>query len=191
MAYTTLNPGDYVVADTFIVRPESQVARISINTLNHTMLQISDPGRSLLFYRDFLGMSQVFTFNTGPFTIYYLAYPSAEDAVPKDLMSNLGARSGLLELIHVHSSQRGIPNSETAGKLEKQWQLGFGHLGFTTPNVFDLLQTADREGWKVLKWPHELGTEALNLPESLQKLELHEKFVKLYMQIGFIQDPDG
>ena len=43
--------------------------------LNHFMLRIRDPSRSLHFYTTLLGMRTVFTMNAGPFTLYYLGYP--------------------------------------------------------------------------------------------------------------------
>lgn len=43
--------------------------------LHHIMMRIRDPERSLHFYRD-LGMRLVWTLSTGPFTVYYLGFPS-------------------------------------------------------------------------------------------------------------------
>ena len=41
-------------------------------SLNHFMMRIKDPKKSLEFYCDCLGMHVVFIFNAGPWTIYYL-----------------------------------------------------------------------------------------------------------------------
>ena len=40
--------------------------------LNHLMLRITNPDKSLRFYNDCLGLHVVFIFNVGPWTIYYL-----------------------------------------------------------------------------------------------------------------------
>ena len=40
--------------------------------LNHLMIRIKDPKRSLEFYCDCMGLHVVFVFNAGPWTIYYL-----------------------------------------------------------------------------------------------------------------------
>lgn len=40
--------------------------------LNHLMLRIKDPEKSLRFYNDCFGLHVIFIFNVGPWTIYYL-----------------------------------------------------------------------------------------------------------------------
>lgn len=54
--------------------------------LNHLMLRITDPEKSLRFYNDCLGMHVVFIFNTGPWTIYYLG--------PRDVGTYFMPRTG-------------------------------------------------------------------------------------------------
>lgn len=40
--------------------------------LNHLMIRIKDPEKSMKFYCDMMGLHVVFIFNAGPFTVYYL-----------------------------------------------------------------------------------------------------------------------
>ncbi|PLB37831.1 putative lactoylglutathione lyase (Glo1) [Aspergillus candidus] len=131
--------------------------------LNHSMLRIRDPTRSLNFYINHMGMRTVWTMNTGPFTLYYLAYPStatdradlpawaARLSNPQALTSTLG----LLELYHVHGTERDVED----GGVEMSTgntppQIGFGHLGFTVPDVGEALERLRGRGVRVVK---ELG----------------------------------
>lgn len=68
--------------------------------LNHTMLRVKDPEKSLEFYRDIMGMSliQKWDFEKAKFSLYFLAYDSAENALDKGKPSF--AREGVLELTH-------------------------------------------------------------------------------------------
>ena len=47
--------------------------------LNHFMLRISDPKRTLHFYTELMGMRLVFSRDVGPMTVYYLGYPQSPD----------------------------------------------------------------------------------------------------------------
>ena len=68
--------------------------------LNHTMIRVKDPEASLKFYRDILGMSvlQKWDFDKAQFSLYFLAYDTAEDALDKG--KKFFAREGVLELTH-------------------------------------------------------------------------------------------
>lgn len=67
---------------------------------NHTMLRVKDPEASLKFYRDILGMSLIHKWDveTGKFSLYFLAYDSAENALDKG--KKVFEREGVLELTH-------------------------------------------------------------------------------------------
>jgi lactoylglutathione lyase len=183
MANSTPNPGDYFVAPTLTRLPDSTAADYR---LNHSMLRISNPARSLGFYSDLFGMSLIFSFNTGPFTIYYMAYPGADDTVPRDILVTSGSRAGLLELFHVHGTENDkLVNGNEEGSF------GFGHLGFTVPDVVEALKRAEGAGYNVIKWPGDVRVSTLGLPEGVQEGTLHMKFVNMYNQVGFVKDPDG
>ncbi|KAL3469406.1 Glyoxalase/Bleomycin resistance protein/Dihydroxybiphenyl dioxygenase [Aspergillus californicus] len=173
--------------------------------LNHFMLRIRDPQRSLHFYIDLMGMRTVFTMNTGPFTIYYLGYPStAEDRAdlpawsakvgdPRTLTQTLG----LLELYHIHGSE----NPTEDGGYEVSTgnappNLGFGHLGFTIPDVPATLERLRKAGVPVLK---DLGVSTReSIPLSSWEEdrgvglgEIHPNYKVVFDQIAFVVDPDG
>jgi lactoylglutathione lyase len=182
MLPTTLSPGDYLVGD----RLTPQCASTAGTRLNHTMLRITNPEQSLSFYRDIFGMTLIFSFNTGPFVVYYLGHSSPGDTVPLDMVKSLGSRMGLLELMHVldEDGNKTVLNNE-------QGVVGFGHLGFNVLDVEATLHKADGSGWKVLKWPSNVSVRTLAMPAYVEEGAFHEKFVAMYSQIGMLQDPDG
>jgi lactoylglutathione lyase len=103
------------------------------------MMRVRDPSRSLHFYINLMGMRTVFTVNVGPFTIYYLGYPQTEEHrqdLPRfgeETVVNLGHTLGLLELYHIHGTEKEPqPCYETGNNPP---HLGLGHLGFTVPDV--------------------------------------------------------
>ncbi|KKK17842.1 putative lactoylglutathione lyase (Glo1) [Aspergillus rambellii] len=173
--------------------------------LNHSMLRIRDPQRSLHFYITLMGMRTVFTMNTGPFTIYYLGYPSsAEDRAdlprwsarvgnPRVLTQTLG----LLELYHIHGTEK--PLAEGGYEVcngNVPPHLGFGHLGFTVPDVpaavnrlrdagvpiLKDLQVSSRASVPLSSWEEERGV-GLG--------EIHPNYTALFDQIAYVTDPDG
>jgi lactoylglutathione lyase len=170
--------------------------------LNHFMLRIRDPTVSLPFYVGLMGMRTVFTMNTGPFTIYYLGYPQTDEHkndLPKfgqETCAQLQHTLGLLELYHVHGSEKQAEGYYETGNTPPA--LGFGHLGFTVPDVPAALERLRKAGVKVVK---EVGTgtttrRAIPLSEAEEKAgvglgELHEEYAKVFDNIGFVNDPDG
>lgn len=150
--------------------------------LNHTMLQIKDPVRSLKFYTEFLGMSLIFQLNTGPCSVYYLGYPSSQDKVPLDIAKGMSSKAGLLELVHIH--ERSSSDSEGAGVAS------FGHLGFTVPDVDQIVRRAREHGYEVLKDKTDTSGLAMDLPAKSNNA-FHDNFLAAYTQIAFLRDPDG
>ncbi|KAL4874666.1 Glyoxalase/Bleomycin resistance protein/Dihydroxybiphenyl dioxygenase [Aspergillus karnatakaensis] len=173
--------------------------------LNHFMLRIRDPQRSLHFYIDLMGMRTVFTMNTGPFTIYYLGYPSTpEDRAnlpgwsakvgdPRTLTQTLG----LLELYHVHGSERAVSEGGveiSTGNAPPN--LGFGHLGFTVPDVPTTLERLRGAGVKVVKELGVTSRESIPLSGWEEKRgvgvgEIHPNYKAVFDQIALVADPDG
>lgn len=168
--------------------------------LNHLMLRIRDPEASLSFYVNLMGMRTVFTFNTGPFTIYYLGYPQT-DADRADLQAwgektcgVLPHTLGLLELYHIHGSEKQPKGYYTTGNDAPH--LGFGQVGFTIPDVKSALERLKRAGVKVLK---DLGVStresiplsSYEVGKGVGKGEIHTNYSKILDQIAFVADPDG
>ncbi|KAL4992332.1 hypothetical protein BDW68DRAFT_196881 [Aspergillus falconensis] len=143
--------------------------------LNHFMLRILDPKRSLHFYIDLMGMRTVFTMNTGSWTIYYLGYPSTpEDRTDLPAWSakvggdnrTLTSTLGLLELYHIHGSEKpALKRLRGAGV-----------------RVIKELGVSTRESIPLSKWEEERG---------IGVGEIHPNYKVVFDQIAFVADPDG
>lgn len=108
--------------------------------LNHTMLRIKDPLRSLDFYSRCLGMQLVrrLDFPEMSFTLYFLGFidEASEKGVPTE---DADARTtwtfdhpGLLELTHNWGSEVDPEVQYHNGNDQPQ---GYGHIGVTVPDV--------------------------------------------------------
>jgi lactoylglutathione lyase len=171
--------------------------------LNHFMLRIRDPAASMRFYIQLMGMRTVFTMNVGPFTIYYLGYPKspAHRADPalfgKDTSANLPHTLGLLELYHIHGSElqaegKGEGYYYSSGNIPPH--LGFGHLGFTVPDVPAFLTRLRTAGVPVVK--ELLVSDRASIPLSEWEAGngvgigcIHENYRAIFSQIAFVRDP--
>lgn len=170
--------------------------------LNHFMTRIRDPAVSLPFYVELLGMRIVFTMNTGPFTIYYLGYPQTPEhandlpSFGNETCANLQHTLGLLELYHIHGSEKQPKGYYETGNRPPA--LGFGHLGFTVPSVPKALERLRAAGVTVVKdiGPGTSTRRAIPLSEHEEKLgvglgEVHPNYAAVFDNIAFVQDPDG
>lgn len=166
--------------------------------LNHLMIRIRDPKASLRFYVELMGMRTVFTMNVGPFTIYYLGYPqtAAHRADLKkfgeETCGRLAQTPGLLELYHIHGSEKQPDGYYSTGNTPPH--LGFGQLGFTVPDVPAALKRLEEGGVPVLKPLNVSTRESIPLTqwEEDQGIGLgtiHENYKKIFDQIAFVQDP--
>jgi lactoylglutathione lyase len=172
--------------------------------LNHFMLRIQDPAKSIPFYVDLMGMRTVFTMNVGPFTIYYLGYPKTDEHradLPKfgaDTAANLQHTLGLLELYHVHGSEEQDSTHYSTGNEPPN--LGFGHLGFTVPDVPKALERLRAAGVEVVKdlgvttresipisdWENGKG---IGVETKGTETEIHPEYAKVFNKIAFVKDP--
>jgi len=145
--------------------------------LNHLMLRITDPEASLRFYNDCLGLHTIFIFNTGAWTIYYLG--------PRDVtMENMGTASGLIELYHIPGHLKAYKNgNENGGE-------GFGHLGFTVPDVQAVLKRVADFGYQIIKPLGEAKTEQFGVPDFVKGENVAEGYKHVFRQLAFVVDPD-
>ncbi|KAF2007962.1 Glyoxalase/Bleomycin resistance protein/Dihydroxybiphenyl dioxygenase [Amniculicola lignicola CBS 123094] len=145
------------------------------------MLRIKDPDASLRFYNDCFGMHTVFIFNAGPWTIYYLG--------PRDVdMSTTGTAKGLLELYHIPSDPH---SAYTNGNDYTSPGVGFGHLGFTVPDVGTVLERVREFGYEVIKPLGESKVTQMGLPAHVKDAEVVEGYKWVFEQLAFVRDPDG
>lgn len=165
---------------------------------NHMMMRVRDPARSLHFYIKLMGMRTVFTVNVGPFTIYYLGYPQTpehKENLPKfgeDTVVDLGHTLGLLELYHIHGTEKKPEGYYSTGNEPPN--LGLGHLGFTVPDVPAALRHLTENGVEVVKDLGVATRETIPLSEWENKQgigqgEIHENYKKVFGQIAFVKDP--
>ncbi|KAI4930486.1 uncharacterized protein J4E92_004318 [Alternaria infectoria] len=176
--------GPYEVGKHIVPPPRPSSPSTAEYRLNHLMTRIKDPEKSLKFYCDCLGMHVVFIFNAGPFTIYYLG--------PRDSgMSTLGTSKGLLELYHIPADAStpytsGNDYSNSAG-------IGFGHIGFTVPDVAEALERIKSFGYEVIKPLDEAKEEQMGLPaEAVEGKHgtVQDGYKHVFKQLAFVKDPD-
>jgi len=174
--------------------------------LNHLMVRIRDPQKSLHFYITLMGMRTVFTMNVGPYTIYYLGYPQTAEhradleQFGADTAGKLAHTLGLLELYHVHGSEKQAEGYYQTGNDAPN--LGFGQLGFTVPSVPEAVERLKANGVEILKplgvstlasipiseWENERG---VGVEVKGTESEIHPEYRKIFDQIAFVKDPDG
>ncbi|KAJ5584373.1 uncharacterized protein N7459_004173 [Penicillium hispanicum] len=211
-SFTTLPPSELGVfapggpTPTFNPPPTASTAQYR---LNHLAIRIQDPARSLHFYVDLLGMRVVFSMNAGPFTIYYLGHPPP-DLARRDEMDAwsqqtseipaLTRTSGLLELYHVHGTERdrdadaGSGNAVATGNEPPH--LGFAHLGFTVPDVGAAVERLRAAGVRVLKEVGVCERESVPLSEweaarGVGVGEIHANYAWFFEKFAMVADPDG
>ncbi|AUB78450.1 lactoylglutathione lyase [Spiribacter aquaticus] len=140
--------------------------------LNHSMMRIKDPERSLAFYTGVLGMRVLrrLDFEELNFSLYFLDCPTEGQSTPP---SDVGERTvwtfsqrGLLELTHNWGSEDDPDLQFHDGNSEPQ---GFGHICVSVPD----LDAAER-------WFDDNGVEFIKRPDQGKLTD-----------VAFIRDPDG
>ncbi|KAF2661465.1 Glyoxalase/Bleomycin resistance protein/Dihydroxybiphenyl dioxygenase [Lophiostoma macrostomum CBS 122681] len=185
MSNPNFPPGPYTPGQHVIPPPRPASPATAEWRLNHLMLRIKDPEKSLRFYNDCFGLHVVFIFNVGPWTIYYLG--------PRDVeISSLGTSKGLLELYHIPSDSS---FSYTSGNdYTTPSGIGFGHIGFTVPDVAAALERVKSFGFEVIKPLEEAKEETMGVPSAVvsgQAGEVQEGYKNVFRQLAFVKDPDG
>ena len=143
------------------------------NKLNHCMLRIRDPKKSILFYQDVLGALLVerFDFDHMGFSLYFLGFKAGfESSMPENREERvewLANQSGLLELTRKHCTEADVEFAAYHnGNVEPK---GFGHICVSVPNVYAACARFE-----------ELGVEFIKRPDDGSM-----------KGIAFIKDPDG
>ena len=140
-------------------------------TLNHTMLRVKDPAKSLEFYCDALGMTLLhkIDFAPGEFSLYFLGFTQSEDEVPTDPAAAgeyVFSRPGVLELTHNWGTEEEDGAVYHDGNAQPQ---GFGHIALNVPDLAAAIAHFDAHGVEFQKRPEEGSMK----------------------HIAFIKDPDG
>ncbi|ORY12037.1 Glyoxalase/Bleomycin resistance protein/Dihydroxybiphenyl dioxygenase [Clohesyomyces aquaticus] len=169
-------PGKHIIPP-----PRSSSPATAEYRLNHLMLRIKNPEESLKFYNDCFGLHTIFVFNAGPWTIYYLG--------PRDVgMAELGTSKGLLELYHVPADS---DLTYSNGNDYSKPGVGFGHIGFTIPDVSAALKRMEEFGYKIIKPLNQAKVTQMGMPESVKEADVMEGYRHVFRQLAFVQDPDG
>jgi lactoylglutathione lyase len=122
-------PGKHVIAQD---EPEQPAETVGFR-LNHLMLRIKvplchhrltiqDPAVSVPFYRDVIGLARIFTFNSGPMTVYYMGYPKFGWS-SLETFQKMQKRDGMLELVHVHGTENDKDFKYVHGNEAPTWGL--------------------------------------------------------------------
>lgn len=176
--------GPYEAGKHIIPPPRPSSPATAEYRLNHLMIRIKDAKKSLEFYCDCMGMHVVFIFNAGPWTIYYLG--------PRDVsISTLGTSKGLLELYHVPADSA---TPYVSGNDYAHPGIGFGHIGFTVPNVAETLERVKKFGYEVIKPLEEAEVGQMGMPQEVVEGKfgpVAEGYKGVFAQLAFVRDPDG
>ena len=139
----------------------------------HTMMRIRDPERSLDFYTRVLGMRLIrrFDFPEMKFSLYFLGMVGDKEAGQINRDSGKRAtyvfgHKAMLELTHNWGTEEDEDCHYHSGNEEPK---GFGHIGFTVPDVYAACERLENLG-----------------------IEFVKKVDAGKMQgIAFVKDPDG
>ena len=141
--------------------------------LNHSMLRVKDPKRSLDFYTRVMGMRLVrkLDFPEMKFTLYFLARISEEEAAqvpPEDASRTtwMFQQRAILELTHNWGTENDAELEYHDGNAKPQ---GFGHIAFSVPDVYRACARLEALGVPFVKKPDDGKMKGL----------------------AFVKDPDG
>jgi lactoylglutathione lyase len=140
-------------------------------SLNHTMLRVKSPERSLDFYTRVLGMHLLrkVDFSEMKFSLYFLRFCTTDELIPSDQFERMRwafEQSGVLELTHNWGTEDNAALQYHDGNSQPQ---GFGHLCISVPNLV-----------AATKWFDENDVVFVKRPADGKMKD-----------IGFIRDPDG
>lgn len=106
-------------------------------------------------------------------------------------MSCLGTSQGLLELYHIPADSK---VEYASGNDYSKPGVGFGHIGFTVPNVALALQRIQKFGFDIIKPLDDARAEHMGLPPELAQdkhQKVDERYKQIFRQLAFVRDPDG
>ncbi|KIX98431.1 uncharacterized protein Z520_05732 [Fonsecaea multimorphosa CBS 102226] len=121
--------------------------------MNHSMIRVKDPQKSLKFYQEVMGMSLMRTSEqkAGGFTLYFLGYPG-DYGIPKpedspNGVNPLAGKEGLLELTWNYGTEKEEGKVYHNGNDQPQ---GFGHIAISVDDLDKACAFMEEKGvnWK-------------------------------------------
>ncbi|KAJ2976188.1 hypothetical protein NQ176_g5096 [Zarea fungicola] len=115
--------------------------------LNHSMIRVKDPKKSVKFY-EFLGMKVIETIRNpeNKFDLYFLAYDAPGAASAGAVRSD---REGLIELTHNYGTEDDPTYKVVNGNTEPH--RGFGHVAISVDNIQAACKRLEDEGYQFKK----------------------------------------
>ncbi|ODV97723.1 hypothetical protein PACTADRAFT_228 [Pachysolen tannophilus NRRL Y-2460] len=141
--------------------------------LNHTMIRVKDPKKSLQFYKDVLGMKLFSTrvHEGAKFTLYFLGYDHDSNFVENEESKvNQAKRQSVLELTHNWGTESD-PNFKGYHNGNAQPQ-GYGHICISMQNAEKFCNEIEEKFGDELNWSVKFNKGGLK-------------------NLAFIKDPDG
>lgn len=125
--------------------------------LNHTMLRIKDPEKSLAFYTHVLGMTVLrrLDFEEMQFSLYFLTKIQPDQTVPdgkSDRTVWTFSQTGILEFTHNWGTEHEEGFSYHDGNAQPQ---GFGHICFSVPDLDTAIAWFDANDVTYVKRPEQ------------------------------------
>lgn len=148
---------------------QEDVYDMSVNKMNHSMIRVKDPKKSLEFYQGVLGMHLFITreFPEAEFTLYFLGYDHTEGEVDGSILAN-ARRQSIIELTHNYGTEKDTDFSYyVTGKDAKEDEVvGFSHFAVSSKDPAAFIDSiaskaefisreantavlADPDGWRV------------------------------------------
>ena len=125
--------------------------------LNHTMLRIKNPEKSLAFYTHVLGMTVLrrVDFEEMQFSLYFLTKMQPDQIVPEDKSDRTVwtfSQTGILELTHNWGTENQDGFAYHDGNAQPQ---GFGHICFSVPDLDVAISWFDANNVTYIKRPEQ------------------------------------
>lgn len=125
--------------------------------LNHTMLRIKDPEKSLAFYTHVLGMTVLrrLDFEEMQFSLYFLTKVQPDQTVPDEKSDRTVwtfSQTGILEFTHNWGTEQEEDFSYHDGNSQPQ---GFGHICFSVPDLNTAIAWFDANDVTYVKRPEQ------------------------------------
>jgi lactoylglutathione lyase len=121
---------------------------------------------------------------------YVLSKCSLNPTESNPEMKTIGTSKGLLELYHVPSD---ADTAYVSGNDYAKPGVGFGHVGFTVPDVAEALERVKSFGYEIIKPLDEAKEEQMGMSDEVVKGRfgaVDEGYKYVFRQLAFVKDPD-